>query len=116
MDWTLRSGKEQEMPSQPQGSPSAGLQLPSLPAVALKAVFSSSSASPATQSHPSVLGISERDKRLDAKCGRYRPSGVSAMDAVEQRRSAVAATRAAACPLPWLAAMVWFLLGILGGV
>ena len=50
MDWTLRSGKEQEIPSQPQGSPSAGLQLPSAPRVALKAVFSSSSASPATQS------------------------------------------------------------------
>ena len=35
MGWTLRSEKEQEMPSQPQGSSSVGLQLLSLPAMAL---------------------------------------------------------------------------------
>jgi len=46
MDWTLRSGTEQEMPSQPQGLGSLGRQLVSRCTVALKASFSSSNASP----------------------------------------------------------------------
>jgi hypothetical protein len=46
MDWTLRSGTEQEMPSQPQGLGSLGRQLVSRCTVALKASLSSSNASP----------------------------------------------------------------------
>jgi hypothetical protein len=46
MDCTLRSGWEQEMPSQPQGLGSEGLQLVRRWAVALKASLSSSRASP----------------------------------------------------------------------
>lgn len=49
MDWTLRSGTEQEMPSQPQGLGSLGRQLVSRCTVALKASLSSSNASPATK-------------------------------------------------------------------
>jgi hypothetical protein len=37
MDWTLRSGSEQEMPSQPHGLGSDGLQVVRRWAVALKA-------------------------------------------------------------------------------
>ena len=46
MDWTLRSGTEQEMPSQPQGLGSLGRQLVRRCTVALKASLSSSNASP----------------------------------------------------------------------
>lgn len=49
MDWTLRSGTEQEMPSQAQGLGSDGLQLVRRWVVALKASLSSSRASPASK-------------------------------------------------------------------
>jgi hypothetical protein len=49
MDRTLRSGSEQEMPSQPHGLGSDGLQVVSRWAVALKASLSFSNASPASQ-------------------------------------------------------------------
>jgi hypothetical protein len=52
MDWTLRSGTEQETPSHPQGLGSEGLQLVRRRAVALKASLSSSSASPAKTKQP----------------------------------------------------------------
>lgn len=63
MDWTLRSGKEQEMPSQPQGLGSVGFQVVSRWLLPLKESLSSSNACPARSRKNTTTPVRQPDWR-----------------------------------------------------